>query len=77
MSKKVFKCKDFQIVSVYIGSPLQNAPQWGYEIWYHGSEGKDIRLNGTFHTKAEAKKHISKITVAANMIHAKKMGNNQ
>ncbi|MCI8808844.1 MAG: hypothetical protein HFF84_01730 [Oscillibacter sp.] len=47
-------CKDFKIVSVYIGSRLQNRPQWGYKIAYNERTAK-----GTYYRKADARKAIS------------------
>lgn len=61
------RCKDFKIVFVYIGSRLQNGPQYGYQIVYNGRAA-----NGTYRTKTEARKAISEYVKRMNYILAKR-----
>ena len=36
------RCKDFEIVSIYVGSRIQNKPQYGYKIVYKATARKAI-----------------------------------
>lgn len=64
--KRIFKCKDCEIVSFRCGSRLQNGPEWAYRVIYHAPNGKSVELAKVFYTKESARQYIRKVVSAAN-----------
>ncbi len=62
------RCKDFEIVSIYVGSRIQNKPQYGYKIVYKAPDGSKRAAKGTYYTKATARKAISEYVKMMNYI---------
>lgn len=63
-----FLCKDFKIVSVRVGSRLQNGPEWEYVVWYTAPDGREKRLRDSYHTKRDARNAISSLVKNLNRV---------
>lgn len=74
MALKKIYCKDFSLKFIYIGSRIQNGPQYGYKVIYTASDGKERSLEISkkiFYSKRAAREAISEYVKHMNRILAR------